>query len=422
MVRAVVLTHGHEDHVGALPYLMREVRDPARDRDAPHARARQVEARRARAAALGRAARARARRRSASSSARSGSSSCAWRTRSPTRPRSCSRRLAAAASTRATTSSTTRRSTASAPTSAGSRRSATAASTSCSATRRTPSGAGVTQSERVVGEAFRQIFPQPRRAGSSSPRSPRTSTACSRPRTSASTAGARSRSSAARCARTRTSRATSATWTCRTTRSCRPNELAELPRDQQLILCTGSQGEPMSAMTRIAYNDHPAVQVERGDTVIISAKPIPGNELRVHDAINRLAKIGRRGAARGQRARARLRPRQAPRSCARSSASLRPKAVMPMHGEFRMLAAHAQLAREGGVPEDRIVIAENGSVVELRDGVPRIVGEVEAGNDVRRRARSGGRPRRRAARPAAARPRTASSSSSRRSRRRTAAA
>jgi ribonuclease J len=58
---------------------------------------------------------------------------------------------------------------------------------------------------------------------------------------------------------------------------------------------------------------------------------------------------------------------------------LRPKAVMPVHGEFRMLAAHAQLAREGGVEEDRIVLAENGSVVELEDGVARIVGEVEAG-------------------------------------------
>src|SRR5205085_4140527 len=72
----------------------------------------------------------------------------------------------------------------------------------------------------------------------------------------------------------------------------RPHELAELPPDRQMILCTGSQGEPMSAMTRIAYNDHPAVSVERGDTVIISAKPVPGNELRVHDAINRLAQAG----------------------------------------------------------------------------------------------------------------------------------
>jgi ribonuclease J len=158
----------------------------------------------------------------------------------------------------------------------------------------------------------------------------------------------------------------------------RPHELAELPRDQQLILCTGSQGEPMSAMTRIAYNDHPAVQVERGDTVIISAKPIPGNELRVHDAINRLAKIGAEV----------LHEDNAPvhvsgHGCAEELRTiiglLRPRAVMPVHGEFRMLAAHAQLAREGGVPEERIVLAENGSVVELRDGVPRIVGEVEAG-------------------------------------------
>src|SRR3989440_2295304 len=72
----------------------------------------------------------------------------------------------------------------------------------------------------------------------------------------------------------------------------RPVELDELAPHEVLILCTGSQGEPLSALTRIAYDDHPAVRVERGDTVIISAKPVPGNELRVHDAINRLAKSG----------------------------------------------------------------------------------------------------------------------------------
>jgi ribonuclease J len=159
----------------------------------------------------------------------------------------------------------------------------------------------------------------------------------------------------------------------------RPHELAELPRGEQLILCTGSQGEPMSAMTRIAYNDHPAVSVERGDTVIISAKPIPGNELRVHDAINRLAKMGAEvlhednapvhvsGHGRAEELRTII-------------GLLRPRAVMPMHGEFRMLAAHAQLAREGGVPEDRIVLADNGSVVELdSEHGPRIVDHVEAG-------------------------------------------
>ena len=72
----------------------------------------------------------------------------------------------------------------------------------------------------------------------------------------------------------------------------RPADLDELPPERQLILCTGSQGEPLSALTRIAYNDHPAVRVERGDTVIISARAVPGNELRVHDSINRLTRSG----------------------------------------------------------------------------------------------------------------------------------
>ena len=157
-----------------------------------------------------------------------------------------------------------------------------------------------------------------------------------------------------------------------------PQELRELPPNEQLIICTGSQGEPMSAMTRIAYNDHPAVSVERGDTVIISAKPVPGNELRVHDAINRLARAGAEV----------LHQEIAPVHVSghgnaeelRTILSLvRPKAVMPVHGEFRMLAAHAQLARDAGVPSSEIVLAENGSVVELTDTGPRIVDEIQAG-------------------------------------------
>jgi ribonuclease J len=159
----------------------------------------------------------------------------------------------------------------------------------------------------------------------------------------------------------------------------RPPALAELPPHEVLILCTGSQGEPMSALTRIAYNDHPSVFVERGDTVIVSAKPVPGNELRVHDSINRLAKSGAEV----------LHQEIAPVHVSGHGNSeelrtilglVRPKAVMPVHGEFRMLAAHAQLARESGVPADSIVIAENGSVVELERGrPPRIVDEVETG-------------------------------------------
>src|SRR5919201_477038 len=155
----------------------------------------------------------------------------------------------------------------------------------------------------------------------------------------------------------------------------RPAELDDYERDEVLILCTGSQGEPLSALVRIAYNDHPAVHVERGDTVIISARPVPGNELRVHDASNQLAKAGAEV----------LHQENAPVHVSghghaeelRTMISLvRPRAFMPVHGEFRMLAAHARLAEEGGVPPEAIVLAENGAVVELTPQGVRVVADV----------------------------------------------
>ncbi len=159
----------------------------------------------------------------------------------------------------------------------------------------------------------------------------------------------------------------------------KPGQLGDYRPEELLILCTGSQGEPLSALTRIAYNDHPAVRVERGDTVIISAKPIPGNELRVHDTINGLAKLGAE-VLHEENARVHVSGHGNVEELRTMLSLLRPRAVMPVHGEFRMLAAHAQLAREAGVPADAIVLAENGSVVELASGAPpRIVGSVEAG-------------------------------------------
>jgi ribonuclease J len=158
----------------------------------------------------------------------------------------------------------------------------------------------------------------------------------------------------------------------------RPQDLEELPPGKQLIVTTGSQGEPMSALTRIAYDDHPAVKVERGDTVIISAKPVPGNELRVHDSINRLSKIGAE-VLHQEIAPVHVSGHACQEEIRTVIGLLRPKAVMPVHGEFRMLAAHARLARDAGVPANGIVLAENGSVVELsREGV-REVGRVESG-------------------------------------------
>jgi ribonuclease J len=158
----------------------------------------------------------------------------------------------------------------------------------------------------------------------------------------------------------------------------KPANLEDIPANEQLILCTGSQGEPLSALTRIAYNDHPGIKVERGDTVIMSSRPVPGNELRVHDTINRLTKSGAEvlheenadvhvsGHARAEELRTLL-------------SLLRPKAVMPIHGEYRMQAAHARLAQEAGVPAASIVIAENGDVVELSSSGVRLADRIEAG-------------------------------------------
>jgi ribonuclease J len=236
---------------------------------------------------------------------------------------------------------------------------------------------GVTQSERVVGEAFRQIIPQ--RTGKVLVSSFASNVHRMQQAIDVAIDCGRKVAFVGRSMRKNANIARNLGYmSVPDDLVLRPHELAELPPNEQLILCTGSQGEPMSAMTRIAYNDHPGVQVAPGDTVIISAKPIPGNELRVHDAINRLAKAGAEvlhednapvhvsGHGRAEELRTII-------------SLVRPRAVMPVHGEFRMLAAHAQIAREGGIPEEGIVLAENGSVVELsKDGV-RIVDRIDAG-------------------------------------------
>jgi ribonuclease J len=237
---------------------------------------------------------------------------------------------------------------------------------------------GFTQSERVVGEALRQIIPH--RTGRILVTSFASNVHRMQQAADVAIESGRKVAFVGRSMRKNANIARNLGYMSVPEESImRPHDLAELPPHEQLILCTGSQGEPMSAMTRIAYNDHPSVKIERGDTVIISAKPIPGNELRVHDAINRLAKSGAEvlhednapvhvsGHGRAEELRTIL-------------SLVRPTSVMPVHGEFRMLAAHAQLAREGGIPEENIVLAENGSVVELSsEHGARIVDRVDAG-------------------------------------------
>jgi ribonuclease J len=157
-----------------------------------------------------------------------------------------------------------------------------------------------------------------------------------------------------------------------------PGELEEYQPHEVLILCTGSQGEPMSALTRIAYNDHSTVTVERGDTVILSARPVPGNELRVHDTINQLAKAGAE-VLHEENAEVHVSGHAKQEEIRTLYGLVRPKAVMPIHGEYRMQAANARMAQEAGVPADSIVLAENGSVVEVGRAGASIVDRVEAG-------------------------------------------
>jgi ribonuclease J len=236
---------------------------------------------------------------------------------------------------------------------------------------------GVTGSERLVGEAFRQIIPQ--RTGRVLVASFASNVHRMQQAIDVAVDVGRKVCVVGRSMRKNLNIARNLGYVNMPEESLiRPAELENYAPGEVLILCTGSQGEPLSALVRIAYHDHPAVHVERGDTVIISARPVPGNELRVHDAINQLARAGAEV----------LHQENAPVHVSghghaeelRTMISLvRPRHVMPVHGEFRMLAAHARLAEEGGVPEGSIVLAENGAVVELSADGARVVDHIEAG-------------------------------------------
>ena len=132
----------------------------------------------------------------------------------------------------------------------------------------------------------------------------------------------------------------------------KPQEAMELPPGQVMILCTGSQGEPMSALTRIAYNDHPSISIERGDR-----HPVGEARAGKRAARARLDQPARpdgcRGAAPGDRAPVHVSGHACSEELRTLLSLVRPRAVMPVHGEYRMLAAHGQLAREAGVPAGR---------------------------------------------------------------------
>jgi ribonuclease J len=158
----------------------------------------------------------------------------------------------------------------------------------------------------------------------------------------------------------------------------KPADLEEFPADQLVILCTGSQGEPLSALTRIAYDDHKTVSIAAGDTVIMSAKPVPGNELAVHDTMNQL---WRQGATvlHQDVAPVHVSGHASADELKTILALVRPSHFMPVHGELRHLVAHAALAELMSVPAGNIFVTENGACLELTGGVV-VRGEpVEAG-------------------------------------------
>ncbi|MEW5952967.1 MAG: ribonuclease J [Bacillota bacterium] len=156
------------------------------------------------------------------------------------------------------------------------------------------------------------------------------------------------------------------------------DEVRRLPANRVVFLCTGSQGEPMSALTRIAFGDHRQVEILPGDTVIISASPIPGNEKLVARIIDQLFKNGAQviyEAVSGIHVSGH--PSQEELKLMLNL--VRPKFFVPVHGEHRMLIKHAQLARELGVPEQNTFVAENGQVLEFTRRSGRIAGRVTAG-------------------------------------------
>lgn len=158
----------------------------------------------------------------------------------------------------------------------------------------------------------------------------------------------------------------------------RKEQLQRLPKDQLVVMTTGSQGEPMSGLTRMSNRDHRNITIEPGDTVIVSASPIPGNEEAVAKTIDNLFKEGAmvhyeplvhcHVSGHGSREELKL-----------MLGLVKPRHFIPVHGEYRMLVQHGLLAEGAGVDVDKIFVLENGQVVEFDGERARMAGTVTAG-------------------------------------------
>lgn len=166
------------------------------------------------------------------------------------------------------------------------------------------------------------------------------------------------------------------------------NVAQKMPDRDVLVLTTGSQGEPLSALTRIANGEHRQVKVRPGDTVVFSANPIPGNTIAVVNTIDKLMMQGAKviyGREQGIHV--------SGHGCQEDQKLMlgltRPKFFLPVHGEHRMLVKHSQTAQSVGIPAENMVIIDNGDVVGLTETAIRVVGKVQAGIELVDASRSG---------------------------------
>jgi ribonuclease J len=155
------------------------------------------------------------------------------------------------------------------------------------------------------------------------------------------------------------------------------DRIGELPDDQVVLVCTGSQGEPMAVLSRIAARDH-EIRVGPGDTVVLASSLIPGNENSVNRVINGLTSTGARVVHKGN-ALVHVSGHAAAGELLYLYNIVGPTHVMPIHGEVRHLHANAALAQQTGVAHNKILITEDGSVVDLVDGQASLVGQVPCG-------------------------------------------
>ncbi len=154
-------------------------------------------------------------------------------------------------------------------------------------------------------------------------------------------------------------------------------QIEDRPEREVVLICTGSQGEPMSALSRIANRDH-FIRVGDGDTVLLASSLIPGNEAAVYRVINGLTRWGAQVVHKGN-ALVHVSGHASAGELLYCYNIIKPRNVMPVHGEWRHLRANAELAMATGVPAGRVVLAEDGVVVDLADGVAQVTGKVPCG-------------------------------------------